>query len=185
MAHMPDTNGELRKLPRAWIINVAATVVGKPFIDWIKAKIQERNAKAAREQNLLIKMDPSLAAAFGNSTHFSRKYSIIPDKTAVSKGSGAHMLKVGSKRRRTKQQIADDKERADREKLDVEQKMAQYEALLAEKEKMEKLAKNNQGASDLLNGFIKEGSVWKDDAGNWVVTGAQGSAASVPGSKSK
>ena len=55
------------------------------------------------EQNLLNKMDPSLAAAFNDSTHFSRKYSIIPDKTAVSKGSGAHMLKVGSKRRRTKQ----------------------------------------------------------------------------------
>ena len=46
----------------------------KPFIDWIKAKIQERNAKAAREQNLLIKMDPGLAAAFNDSTHHSSKF---------------------------------------------------------------------------------------------------------------
>ena len=54
-------------------------------------------------------MDPQLAAAFGESTHFSRKYLYIPDKIADSKGSGAQMLKAGSKRRRTKQQIADDK----------------------------------------------------------------------------
>ena len=71
--YMPDTQCELRKLPRGFVINVAASVVGKPFIDWIKAKIQERNAKQAREKNLLIKMDPQLAAAFGNSTHHSSK----------------------------------------------------------------------------------------------------------------
>ena len=72
--YMPDTAGEARKLPRGFVINVGSTVVGKPFLDWVKAKILERNAKAAREQNLLIAMDPQLAQAFNDSTHFSRKY---------------------------------------------------------------------------------------------------------------
>ena len=70
---MPETIGEVRKLPRSWIINVGATVVGKPFLDWIKQKIRDRNAKQARDRNLLIKMDPQLAAAFNNSTHHSSK----------------------------------------------------------------------------------------------------------------
>lgn len=44
-AYMPDTAGEVRKLPRAFVINVGASVIGQPFLDWIKKKIQERNAK--------------------------------------------------------------------------------------------------------------------------------------------
>ena len=71
---MPEEDEAYKKLPRAWVINVGATVLGKPFLDWVKAKIQERNENAAREQNLLIAMDSGLAAAFNDSTHFSRKY---------------------------------------------------------------------------------------------------------------
>ena len=70
---MPETPQEVRKLPRSWLINVSATIVGKPFLDWVKQKICERNEKQARERNLLIKMDPQLAAAFNNSTHHSSK----------------------------------------------------------------------------------------------------------------
>ena len=35
---------ELRKVPKAWVCNVAATVLGAPFIDWVKVRIDERNA---------------------------------------------------------------------------------------------------------------------------------------------
>ena len=71
--YMPDELCEIKKLPRGWIINVGASVVGKPFLDWIKQKICERNEKQARERNLLIKMDPQLATAFNNSTYHSSK----------------------------------------------------------------------------------------------------------------
>ena len=78
MAHyMPESKAEWKKIPRGWVINVGATVVGQPFLDWVKQKILERNQKAAREQNLLIKMDPQLAAAFNNSTHHSSKYAHV------------------------------------------------------------------------------------------------------------
>ena len=69
---------------------MAATVIGKPFLDWIKQKIQERNAAKAQKQGQLIQMDPALANAFQNSTHHSN-----------TPGTGAHLLKEGSKRRRT------------------------------------------------------------------------------------
>ena len=62
--HMPAENHEINKLPRGWVINVGATVVGQPFIDWVQKGIAERNAAMAKERNLLIKMNPQLAAAF-------------------------------------------------------------------------------------------------------------------------
>ena len=49
------------------------------------------------------------------------------------------MLKVQSKRRRTKQQMAEDKLRADTEKVDLEKKLkqvAELEALQAERDQL-------------------------------------------------
>ena len=99
-AHVPETEQEVLKLPRGWLINVGATVIGQPFLDWVKHKILERNAQQAQKQDMLIKMDPALAAAFSNSTHFSSKYRMFLT-VADAKGTGAHLLKAGSKRRRT------------------------------------------------------------------------------------
>ena len=58
---MPNEQHEINKLPRAWVINVGATVVGQPFIDWVSKRIATRNSKMAKDRNLLIKMDPQLA----------------------------------------------------------------------------------------------------------------------------
>ena len=66
----------------------------------------------------MIECDPELAAAFKNSTMVSSKficYSLLPSPNFIvciyiaSKGSGAAMLKIGSKRRRTKNEIAGEK----------------------------------------------------------------------------
>ena len=45
---------ELRKVPKAWVCNVAATVLGEPFVDWVKERIAQRNAAVVNEQNLAI-----------------------------------------------------------------------------------------------------------------------------------
>ena len=58
---MPNERHEINKLPRAWVINVGATVVGQPFIDWVSKRIAARNKEMAKDRNLLIKMDPQLA----------------------------------------------------------------------------------------------------------------------------
>ena len=81
--HLPAEHHEINKLPRGWVINVGATVVGQPFIDWCGERVQTRNREMAKDRNLLIKMDAKLARAFQRSTAIS-----------VSNGNAAHMLKA-------------------------------------------------------------------------------------------
>ena len=52
--HLPSERHELVKLPRGWIINVGASVVGQPFVDWCSERIVTRNKEMAKERNLLI-----------------------------------------------------------------------------------------------------------------------------------
>ena len=80
---MPSEPHEIKKLPRAWVINVGATVVGQPFVEWVSKRITARNTEMAQDRNLLIKMDPQLAQAFQRSTAIS-----------TSNGNAAHMLKA-------------------------------------------------------------------------------------------
>ena len=62
---------EIPRLPKDFIANVAFTVLGKPFGDWVKGQIELRNYKITTEKQLNIDMDPELAAAFNASTAVS------------------------------------------------------------------------------------------------------------------
>ena len=50
-----------------------ATIAGKPFVDWVTQRINERNAQVIKDKNLAIQMDSEVAAAFFSSTAVSRK----------------------------------------------------------------------------------------------------------------
>ena len=69
----------------------------------MKAQIENRNRKVAVEKNLLIEMDPEVAEIYAASTAVSSKLLSIFNYISyiASKGIGANMLKVGTKRRRT------------------------------------------------------------------------------------
>ncbi len=41
---MPDER-DIPKLPRQWVVNLAYTLIGDEFRDWVKNRIEERNAK--------------------------------------------------------------------------------------------------------------------------------------------
>ena len=78
MNHMPIFK-EMAKLPKQWIVNVAYTILGEPFADWVMSQIEARNTKVAKERDLMINVDPAIAAAWQQSTHVSRKcYSLVP-----------------------------------------------------------------------------------------------------------
>jgi len=47
MAALPMVETELKKLPRQYIANIIYTLVGKPFDDWIDARVQARHEKRA------------------------------------------------------------------------------------------------------------------------------------------
>ena len=62
---------ELKSVPKQWIINVAYTLIGDNMSLLVYKRIEERNEKLTVKKNLLIDMDPDVAAAFQNSTAVS------------------------------------------------------------------------------------------------------------------
>ena len=73
MKLLPDGK-ELLKVPKAWICNVGATVIGEHFRDWVGQRIKNRNETVMKERSMLIQMDQHVAAAFHASSAVSRKY---------------------------------------------------------------------------------------------------------------
>ena len=71
--YLPDGK-EVQKVPKAWIGNVCATILGDTFTKWISFQVEERNKKLVVEKGLAIEMDPKIAEAFYASTKTSGKY---------------------------------------------------------------------------------------------------------------
>ena len=70
---LPDLK-EIPRLPKEFLGNIACTVLGNVFSDWVKEQIEARNAKVLVDRNNNIEMDPEMAAAFQQSTAVSSKY---------------------------------------------------------------------------------------------------------------
>ena len=66
---------EICKLPKQFVLNVLYAVIGDSFSNYISLKVHARNEKVAAERDIMINVDPELAAAFNNATHISCKYS--------------------------------------------------------------------------------------------------------------
>ena len=91
----------------------------------------------------------------------------------ASKGVGVNLLKVGSKRRRTQQEIQDQKEEAKLKQEGMEQKLAQINSLMQRCEELE--AKNNDAADLILRDMISKGQVVMDENGNVTIVQFEGS----------
>ena len=94
-------------------------MIKDPFGQWVKQVIDKRNTDVAVNKNLLIEMDPEVAEIYAASTAVSSKLNFILNaylseltyfSNIASKGIGANMLKVGTKRRRTSKQVKAEKE---------------------------------------------------------------------------
>jgi len=53
MERLPEPN-EIPRLPRQYLINIIATVVGDSFSNWVHDKITERNEKLAKEKSTMV-----------------------------------------------------------------------------------------------------------------------------------
>ena len=71
-SYLPD-HPDIQKVPKQWIVNVCAAVIGEPFRQWVREQKEERNAHMAEKKEVMIAMDPDMAAKFQASTHVSRK----------------------------------------------------------------------------------------------------------------
>ena len=75
MECLPKDYKETEKMPRQYLANVVYTKVGKPFYDWVDARVRVRNQKVTSEANMGIEMDAEIAEIFKASTAVSGKYS--------------------------------------------------------------------------------------------------------------
>ena len=65
---------DLDALPRAWIVNVLYTVLGKTFSTWVDAQIEKRNKERATEKNQEAVLLPKFWKSFKASTDVSGKF---------------------------------------------------------------------------------------------------------------
>ena len=52
------------------------SIVGDDFRKWVSKSVKVRNDEVADRRDLMIELDPEIAAAFGNSTNISSKFCI-------------------------------------------------------------------------------------------------------------
>ena len=64
---------ELKAINKQFIVNVAYSVLGEDFRAWVGDLVTDRNNDITQKKQLLINMDPDVAAAFQNSTAVSSK----------------------------------------------------------------------------------------------------------------
>ena len=72
--YIPDER-DILKVPRAWLCNIAYTIIGDSFHNWVRQAIADRNHVMAQKQNLNIEMDPEIYQAFQQSVNISSKRS--------------------------------------------------------------------------------------------------------------
>ena len=86
----------------------------------------------------------------------------------ASKGSGAHLLKVGSKRRRTKAEMHGSKQRIAAKDSEFDLRMDRIRELEAELNNSKSKNEKNQNAHDIVQNLINQ-NVLKLDENNQVI----------------
>ena len=62
-------------MPKQYIANICATLLGTVFTDWIRVEVEERNKSLLVDKGNVVNMDPEIAAVFKASTKISCNYS--------------------------------------------------------------------------------------------------------------
>ena len=70
--YLPDEI-DLPKVPKQWLVNIFSAVLGDSFREWVTMQVEERNNIMNTKKEVMIAMDPQMAAKFEASTHVSRK----------------------------------------------------------------------------------------------------------------
>ena len=74
MQTLPAVRKEILKMPRAYIGHVIHTLVGRPFAQWVKDRVDQRHLKIAEERQMLIEMDPEIGHIYQESQAVSGEY---------------------------------------------------------------------------------------------------------------
>ena len=82
------------------------------------------------------------------------------------KGVGFSLLRVGVKRRRTKQEILDDKEEARVKEEAIQGKLAEFAAMKAKADDYDRMAESVRNAEQMRDSLLESGHIVRDDEGN-------------------
>ena len=72
LAFVPELR-ELKKFPRDYIGNLAYSIIGERFQKFVQNRIKSRNTKLAVTNNMNVRLDSRIAAAFQRSHAVSSK----------------------------------------------------------------------------------------------------------------
>ena len=78
-------------------------MIGRDFQDFVRGQIESRNEKIAEKQHLHVEVDPEILAVINASSAVS-----------TQKGNAAHLMKINSKRRRTRAEMEEFRAMGDR-----------------------------------------------------------------------
>jgi len=125
------------------------TLTGVPFSTWVKERCDERNRELAEKHDLNITIDPAILEVIKNSTAIS-----------TQKGSSVGLLKIGSKRRRTRAELEELKEQ---ERLKKEEDEAQQAELMM----LRRQVQDQEDSALVLSQMIEAGVLSKSKHGNY------------------
>jgi len=75
--YLPD-EPDLAKIPKQWVVDICAAIMGLEFREWVEDCKEERNEAMNQKREMMMEMDPDMAAKFKSSSHVSRKSTIHP-----------------------------------------------------------------------------------------------------------
>ena len=159
-------------LPKAWVCDIAATVVGNPFEKWVDEQIQDRNIAVKKDQGVEVMMDRKVYEPFQNSTHVSRKCILFFYQLFVhvvcyleSNGVAYHMLKMGNTRRRNKAEIKADKAAKLTQEAQQEHDKEELARLREEKQVADLMEQSNAALRSTVEQLITDGTLKVNEHG--------------------
>ena len=117
--------------------------------------VDHRHEEIVESKELYIEMDAEIADIYNKSKAVS-----------TSQGSSFNLMKQSSKRRRSKKQIEEEKKQEELRRLDVEQKLQQFDAMQQKVENMQGAAEHLSQAQGFLDHLKESNLVYYNDAGN-------------------
>ena len=93
-------------------------MVGTPFSNWVKERVNARHAKIKEEEELGIEMDPEIGAKFKESQAIS-----------TSNGNSYNLCKASARRRRSKATLKESKRLESQRQSEIVTKLARIQEM--------------------------------------------------------
>ena len=134
------------------------TVIGRDFQDFVRGQIESRNEKIAEKQHLHVEVDPEILAVINASSAVS-----------TQKGNAAHLMKINSKRRRTRAEMEEFRAMGERNQSLMSLKDARIGQLESQLHDSKSKLQAAQGSEHLVAQLMEAGLLIQNEDGTFRV----------------